>query len=285
MEWVGRFNQAMEYIEEHITEETDYEALGRIVCCSAYQFQRMFAFMSDIPLSEYIRRRKMSLAAVDLQRGRRIIDIALKYGYSSPTAFTRAFCTVHGMAPSRAKQEGVMLKTYPPLSFKLVVKGTEELNYRIERRDCFRVAGISRVLARDMEENFKTVPDMWDRAVMDGTIDRMLSIMDREPGGLLGLTACGSREVWKYYIAVPITRTGHGFEEYTVPSSMWAIFPGEGTNRTLQDLERRVVTEWLPNSGYEYGTAPDVELYIHADPDHAQYEYWLPVTVGKERPI
>ena len=80
MEWVGRFNQAMEYIEEHITEETDYEALGRIVCCSAYQFQRMFAFMSDIPLSEYIRRRKMSLAAVDLQRGRRIIDIALKYG-------------------------------------------------------------------------------------------------------------------------------------------------------------------------------------------------------------
>ena len=104
-----------------------------------------------------------------------------------------------------------------------------------------------------MEENFKTVPDMWDRAVMDGTIDRMFSIMDREPGGLLGLTACGSREVC--------------------------------TNRTLQDLERRVVTEWLPNSGYEYGTAPDVELYIHADPDHAQYEYWLPVTVGKERPI
>lgn len=92
MEWIDRLNSAIEYIEEHLTDEIDYEQLGRIACCSAYHFQRMFTYMAGVPLSEYIRRRKMSLAAVDFQgEGRKIIDVAGKYGYSSPTAFNRAF--------------------------------------------------------------------------------------------------------------------------------------------------------------------------------------------------
>ncbi len=92
MEWIERLNDALSYIENHLTEETDLEQLGRIACCSSYHFQRMFSYMAGIPLSEYIRRRKMSLAAVDLQgRGMKIIDVAGKYGYSSPTAFNRAF--------------------------------------------------------------------------------------------------------------------------------------------------------------------------------------------------
>ena len=106
MEWIERFNEAISYIEEHLTEEIDYEQLGRIACCSSYHFQRMFTYMAGVPLSEYIRRRKMSLAAVDLQGGNmKIIDVAGKYGYSSPTAFNRAFQTVHGIAPSAVKSE------------------------------------------------------------------------------------------------------------------------------------------------------------------------------------
>lgn len=101
MDWIERLNEAIRYMEEHLTEETDYGELARIAGCSAYHFQRMFAYMAGVPLSEYIRRRKMSLAAVDLQSGEeKIVDIALKYGYSSPTAFNRAFQSVHGIAPS-----------------------------------------------------------------------------------------------------------------------------------------------------------------------------------------
>ena len=85
MDWIERLNKAMNYIEEHLTDEIDYGQLGRIACCSAYHFQRMFTYMAGVPLSEYIRRRRMSLAAVDLQgKNVKIIDVAGKYGYNSP---------------------------------------------------------------------------------------------------------------------------------------------------------------------------------------------------------
>ena len=157
MEWIERFNEAISYIEEHLTEEIDYEQLGRIACCSSYHFQRMFTYMAGVPLSEYIRRRKMSLAAVDLQGGNmKIIDVAGKYGYSSPTAFNRAFQTVHGIAPSAVKSEGVSVKSFPPILFKITVKGVEEMNYRIETKDAFRIVGASVPLDKDIEKIFRS---------------------------------------------------------------------------------------------------------------------------------
>ena len=129
MEWMHQLNQAIAYIEDHLTEEIDYRQLGKIACCSAYHFQRMFTYMAGVPLSEYIRRRKMSLAAVDIQgSGEKIVDIALKYGYHSPTAFNRAFQSIHGAAPSAVRNEGASIKSFPPLHFKLIVKGAEEMN-------------------------------------------------------------------------------------------------------------------------------------------------------------
>ena len=114
MEWIEKLNEAITYMEEHLTDEIDYEQLGKIACCSSYHFQRMFTYMAGVPLAEYIRRRKMSLAAVDLQgRGMKIIDVAGKYGYNSPTAFNRAFQSVHGIAPSAVKNEGVSVKSFP----------------------------------------------------------------------------------------------------------------------------------------------------------------------------
>lgn len=119
MEWVERLNQSMNYIEEHLTDEIDYEQLGRIACCSAYHYQRMFTYMAGITLAEYIRRRKMSLAAVDLQDGKsKIIDVAQKYGYLSPTAFNRAFKSFHGIAPSSVKNKDVSVKSFSPIVFQ-----------------------------------------------------------------------------------------------------------------------------------------------------------------------
>ena len=218
MEWIERLNEAINYIEEHLADEIDYEELAKIAGCSTYHFQRMFAYMANISLSEYIRRRRMSLAAVDLQGGdAKIIDVALKYGYSSPTAFNRAFQTIHGIAPSLVRSEGVSVKSFPPMTFKITVKGVEEMNYRIEKKEAFRIVGVS---------------------------------MDAEGA----------------------------FEEYTIPSFTWAIFTGEGVcPQAIQELEQRIVTEWLPTSGYEYDNGPDVELYISPDPQNAKFEVCIPV--------
>jgi len=109
--------------------------------------------MAGVPLSEYIRRRRMSLVAVDLQSGGdKVIDVALKYGYSSPTAFSRAFQAIHGVAPSLAKEPGIVLKSFPPISFKITVKGVEEMDYRIEKKDGFRIVGISMPLHKEIEK-------------------------------------------------------------------------------------------------------------------------------------
>lgn len=277
MEWVERLNESMAYIEGHLADEIDYGQLGRIACCSAYHFQRMFTYMAGVTLSEYIRRRKMSLAAVDLQGGARVIDVAQKFGYGSPTAFNRAFQSVHGIAPSAVKEEGVSVKSYPPIAFSITVKGATEMNYRIETKEAFRIVGISAPLARELEKNFEVVPAMWGRAAADGTIEKLAGMMNAQPMGLLGVSACGDEEVWKYFIAVASTAPCDGFEEYTVPAATWAIFPGEGTNQSIQALEQRIVTEWLPTSGYEYGNAPDIEVYLNPDSQNAKYEVWIPV--------
>lgn len=282
MDWVERLNQSMNYIEEHLTDEIDYSRLGQIACCSSYHYQRMFTYMAGITLSEYIRRRKMSLAAVDLQSGtERVIDIAVKYGYSSPTAFNRAFQSFHGIAPSAVKTEGVSVKTFSPIVFKIAVKGACEMDYRIETKEAFRIVGISAPLDKEIEKNFAVVPKMWQDAVEKGTIQKLAAIMNAPPTGLLGVSLCSDEEQWKYFIAVSSTKESDGFEEYTVPASAWAIFSGTGTNQSIQELEQRIVTEWLPTSGYEYANAPDIEVYLNPDPQNAKYEVWIPVMKKK----
>lgn len=279
MEWIERLNSAINYMEEHMRDRIDYEEVSKIACCSTYHFQRMFAYMANIPLSEYIRRRRMSLAAVDLQNGdEKVIDVAVKYGYDSPTAFNRAFKNVHGIAPSQAKSEGVLLKAFPPVSFMITIKGDTSMDYRIEKREAFRIIGVSEPLEKEIEKNFETVPKMWGKLSIDGTIPKLAAMMEGYPMGLLGVSCCNEKEDWKYFIAVTSEKEiDSSFEEYVVPASTWAIFSGEGTNKSIQELEKRIVTEWLPTSGYEYADAPDIEVYISPDPNNAKYEVWIPV--------
>lgn len=282
MEWIERLNKAINYIEEHLTDEIDYDRLGQIACCSAYHFQRMFTYMAGITLSEYIRRRKMSLAAVDLQGGNeKIIDIAEKYGYSSPTAFNRAFQNIHGVAPSTVKNKSVSVKSFPPIVFKITIKGVGEMNYRIETKSAFRIIGVSQPLHKEIENNFAIVPKMWQDAVVNGTIQKLASLIDTPLKGLLGVSVCNDEEQWKYFIAVSSTKKVDKFEEYIIPETTWAIFSGSGTNQTIQDLEQRIITEWLPTSGYEYANAPDIEVYLNPDPQNAKYEVWIPVKKKK----
>ena len=278
MEWVERLNQAIAYMEEHMTDEISYEELGRITCCTSYHFQRMFTYMAGVPLSEYIRRRKMSLAAVDLKSGDKVIDVAFKYGYQSPTSFNRVFQSIHGVAPTVARDEATILKNYPPLLFQIQIKGAAELNYRIVKKSSFRIIGVSMALEKEVEKNFAIGPKMWEHALADGTIEKLASMMDSDIKGLLGVSVCNDDEQWKYYIAVASTYDiDEELEEYTIPEATWAIFSGQGKSRSIQELECRIITEWLPNSGYEYANIPDVEVYLNSDSENAYYEVWIPV--------
>ena len=278
MEWIQNMNTAMNYIEEHILEEPDLEKLGKLAGCSAHHFQRIFTYIGGITLTEYIRKRRMSLAAVDLKdENAKVIDVALKYGYDSPTAFNRAFQTVHGVTPSQARANNISLKAFPPITFHMTVKGGQEMNYRIENREVIRVVGKKIPLKATLEENFKITPEFWAQSAMDGTIEKLAAMMDTDIYGLMGVSVCTKKDEWEYYIAVATTKPAGEFEELIVPKCTWAVFYDEGPVIKMQELETRIVTEWLPTSGYEYANAPEIELYLNPDPEQAKYEIWLPI--------
>ena len=283
MEWIQGMNAAVKHIEEHIMEEPDLNALGKLAGCSAHHFQRIFTYIGGLTLTEYLRKRRMSLAAVDLKdENAKVIDVALKYGYDSPTAFTRAFQMIHGVTPSQVKDSSVSLKAFPPLVFQMTVRGTQEMNYRIEKRDAIRVVGKKISLKPTLEENFRITPKFWADCAMDGTIARLADMMDTPIYGLMGVSTCNEKDEWEYLIAVSTTKEKGEFEELIVPSSTWAVFYEEGPVIKMQELETRIVTEWLPTSGYEYANAPEIELYLNPDPENTKYEIWLPIVKKEE---
>lgn len=277
MEWMKRLNQVIEHIEENLTHKIDSEKLAEIAGCSIYHFQKTFFYMTNMSVNEYIRKRRMSLAAVDLQSTQtKIIDLALKYGYESPTAFNRAFQSVHGYAPSLVRKNNLPVKSYPAIKFSFSIRGNEVLSYKIVKKEAFRITGKSCPLSKHLEENFKQIPNEWNEALADGTLKQLTSIMDQDPYALLGVSI-HHLEDWRYMIAVKSNKINNEFDDYIIPAASWAIFSGQGTNQSLQELEKRVITEWLPTSGYQYAEIPDIEVYIRADPSDAVYEYWLPV--------
>lgn len=282
MEWLERLNEAINFIEEHLTDGIDLDRVAQIACCSAFHFQRMFSYVADVPLAEYIRRRKMTKAAFDLQHSNdKIAGIALKYGYYSPTSFNRAFQSVHGIAPSAARTEGMSLKTYPPISFKLTVKGFSELNYRIEKKSAFRIVGITEHYALNIEDGFDNVPSLWQKAKEQEIIPVLASMIDNAPFGVLGVSTCMDGKVMDYFISVSTDKeTPVGMVEYTIPECTWAIFECIGAlPDAIQNLYRRIMNEWLPASGYEYADAPDIEVYFNGNQQDNDYrcEVWLPL--------
>ena len=296
MDWIKNLNEAITYMEEHMTEDIKYKQVAKIACCSSYHFQRMFAHIAGVPLSEYIRRRKMSLAAVDLQdRGMKIIDIAFKYGYSSPTAFNRAFQSVHGIAPSRVKKGGALLKSYPPVSFKLIAKGVEELEFRIEQKEAIRLLGVSTPLAQDFEEACER---FWLKVLTEGSpegfidaegslLNDLNKICNAAPEGAFGIIIDGDEmpekdwtyEDCRYFIGMPSTFAQDKFEEFIIPALTWAIFPGSSFfSDEIKTLDERIYTEWLPTSGYEFVEGFDVHFIPPTDAlENAAFEIWVPV--------
>ena len=283
MEWLERLNSAVNYIEDHLQDEINYGEAAQIACCSTYHFQRMFSYIAGVPLSEYIRRRRMTAAAFELQqRDVKVVDLALRYGYDSPTAFNRAFQSVHGMPPSAAKEPGVTLNTYPRISFHISIQGDVKMDYRIEKKDALRIIGVKTTLDSDMEKNFQTVPEFWQRVTRSDTVPALFTLMNGEPKALLGVCGNTGEDTLEYYIAVasdlPLPKDRPDFCAYTVPAGTWAVFPGHGVMPdAIQQLERRIITEWLPASGYEYANAPDIEVYLTEDPQNTAFEVWLPV--------
>ena len=293
MDWLERMNGAMDYIETHLTYDIDYEEAARIACCSSYHFQRMFSFITDVPLSEYIRRRRLTLAAFELQKtGGRVIDIALKYGYDSPNSFTRAFQSLHGITPSLARDEGVQLKAYPRMSFHITIKGDEEMNYRIEQKEPFRLFGVEAIIDMTDGSNFKEIPEFWEKCHKNGIIDRLESFeMPRYESGLCKINSAmcyrnTEGNTFPYMIGIVDMhnklKAPDDLSLVNIPACTWAIFKSEehgfeDATEKIQAVWKRIFPEWLPTSGYEHAGSGELEMTYEKGNDRFFTEVWIPV--------
>ena len=275
-------NRALDYIEDNLDGELDYAVLARTACCSVYHFQRIFVSVTDIPLSEYIRRRRLTRAAIELQAtNEKIIDVALKYGYQSSDAFTRAFVALHGIVPSQARKKGAVLKAYARLTFTLSIKGVVALKYRFEEKKAFRVVGVRKWFSAVDNGQLKEIPRMWDSVIGCGTFAEMCALMDGTLPGTLGICGTPYNEGFDYWIAVTSEKPcPSGLEETEIPAATWVVFEAEGpVPDAIQAVWGRIFTEWFPNSGYEHTKAPELEVYPDGTMDAPDYkcEIWVPV--------
>lgn len=277
MNWIEGMKAAIAYMEAHLTDEVDYEKAAQLTGYSVYHFQRLFMMMAGVTVAEYVRNRRLSMSAVDLQRGQqKVIDMALKYGYNSPTSFNRAFQGLHGISPKEAKKMGVGITAFPPLLFEVSVKGSEGLPYKIVEKPAFRIIGKQLATTVEKGQSYQQIPAMWKESQTNGTIMALLALMNQEPYGVLGISDYNpdmSTSQFDYYIGVSSEQElPTGLAELTIPAGRWAVFTCQSAEE-VAPLQQRIILEWLPSFGYEFAKLPDVEVY-NAD---QTAEVWLPI--------
>ena len=287
MDMLKDMNRALNYIEENLTEEIDFKEVARLAFCSEYHFKRMFSFLAGITLSEYIRRRRLTLAAFELNGSDiRVIDAAVKYGYSSADAFTRAFQGLHGMTPSEARGNGRLLKAYPRMTFQLTIKGGIEMNYRIEEKEAFHIVGIMKRVPIVFNGVNPEIAAMW-KSLDEEKIKKLKELSNTEPSGIISASTNFSEERMEekggldHYIGAATTKECPGnMAQLGVPASTWAVFEAVGPfPSTLQNIWGRIYSEWFPSSGYEQAQGPEILWNEQKDttvPDFRS-EIWIPV--------
>lgn len=281
MNWVKIIEDAIEYIEGNITEDLTVGRIAEKVNTSAFYFQKGFSMLCGYTVREYVRMRRLSIAGEELLSSDvKVIDLAMKYGYDSPDSFTKAFTRFHGSTPTDVRRSGAMLKSFAPLHIKLTLEGGSTMEYRIEKKKAFKVMGISKDFSY---ENANTdIPQFWNEVFIQAE--------ERPVMGMYGV--CFDEEMagdkFKYMIADDYDAEKaekRGLDVHEIKAHTWSVFPCRGAMPLpLQEVNRRIFSEWLPASSYEIAEGYNIEYYSDPadfklgtqDPEYYT-EIWIPV--------
>jgi AraC family transcriptional regulator len=285
MGWVESLQRAIDYMEDHLLNDLSIEEIAKQAHVSEFHFQRTFTILTEISVGEYLRRRRLTLAAQELSNtGSKIIDIALKYCYDTPEAFSKAFRRQHGLTPSQARNNIGKLKSYNRLTIQVTLKGAEPMKYKIVEKESFQVIGVKRELSCVNGENLKEIPKMWDDIHADGTNDLLLKMNNGDIKGVLGVCVDKrdkQQQLMDYWIATEHDgATPEGLLNLELPASKWGVFEVHGPMPdAIQKVWKQIFSEWFPSSHYEHAGTPDLEVYSAGDPWRSDYysEIWIPL--------
>ncbi|MBQ8164156.1 MAG: helix-turn-helix domain-containing protein [Clostridia bacterium] len=296
MDWISGLGKAIDYIENHITDDIDYELVAKEAFSSSYHFQRVFGILCGYTLGEYIRQRRLSLAGAELAGGKcKVIDIALKYGYDSPDSFTKAFRAFHGITPSQARSDGSMLKSFSRLSIKISLEGGKTMDYKIIEKGEMILTGYKR--------HFDGVPGEREDQEFDMYVNtRPLQYMLKALSGSIetdyNVITNINDDGYDFYIASELPKAyrenlhktsvlgeefAKCFEHITISSQTYAVFETERCSyptTIFLDLRKKIANEWLPNSGYRLANAPELVVthWFRGEKSNQRYrELWIPI--------
>lgn len=285
---ISALNRLVDLVEQHLTEELDLGRLAGSLGTTEYHLRRMFSSLAGMPLSEYVRRRRMTVAAADVVRGADdLLGIAIRHGYGSTEAFSRAFRAVHGASPGEVRRDGGPLRTQPQLRFRLTVEGSIPMDTRIVDRPAFRLIGhaarvplIHHGVNPHIQQHIASLP-MAEHA-------RLKALSSTEPAGLLQVTdgvdpdaVEGTELTYLHGVAVTANTAAPGdLDAIEVPAGRWAVFGTSGPHpQALQTAWAATATEWFPSNPWRLRPGPSIVAILDraADFSTATCELWLPV--------
>ena len=284
---IPMLNRTVEAVDAHLGEELDVPAIAREFGSTEYHLRRMFSSLAGMPLSEYVRRRRMTVAAADLRGDDDLLAIAVRYGYGSTEAFGRAFRAVHGASPADVRRDGGPLRSQPQLRFRLTVEGDTPMDTRITDRPAFRLVGhaarvplIYEGVNPHIQAHIAAIP-VEEHA-------RLKQLADAEPGGILQITADiepddaeGSELTYLHGVALRAdSPVPDDLDVIDVPAGEWAVFRTEGEYpAALQATWAATATDWFPSNPWRLRPGPSIVAVLERSDDFttAVCELWLPV--------
>ena len=286
---LANLNQAMDYIEEHLTEEVSFDELAKKTGISVYHFKRTFSFIAGMSLAEYIKKRRLAEANLALLAGEKVTDVACKYGYQSIEGFSRAFRDWSGQAPSEVMKTQIQ-KTFPKFSFYIDIKGGQSMDVKLIEKPAFQIVGVSQKVPLQYQGENQAIMELAQRITPQQRAE-MHTFDDVYPHQVVnasfdfqeGRTTEGGEMTHMIGFATLQENIYEDLEQLSVPAHTWAVFPNEGPfPQTLQETWARIFSEWLPSSGYQVVAAPEISFTQYQGPAEAKYsEIWLAVTATK----
>lgn len=288
MDTIQLLHKTIEFIEDNLENTLDIDEIAKTSNSSKYHFQRVFYALTGFTVSEYIRNRRLSQAAVDIATTEeKIISIALKYGYDSPEAFTKAFKRLHGMTPSALKKGNFKIKNFPKLSIQVSLKGETEIVFSLVEKEAFKAFGVGFSTTKADDKIYNDIPEFINHVFQNRINDRINNLMSKPKENLLDgfhydFEEDGSR---KYMMGCDLDKriTSDDFLILEIPKLTWAVFEGVGEvpdNSILHDLWKRVYSEWFPSSGFEQVKGPCIEKNFWCLDEKEKYrcELWIPIS-------